>query len=114
MTAVVAGWTWLSDMRHSPVQVVERLHGKTLDAVLAELGKPANTHEFTMPVEGTLPEFRIELHNTYPPNRPENANVVIKELHWEELRYNIAVWFHRVGDAWVVLDTCRWRKDVRF
>jgi hypothetical protein len=112
--AAFAVAVWYKDPFHQPVEKVERLHGKTLEAVVAELGDAKETYTFSMPTEGTLDEFRIELHNTYPPNRPENADVVIKELHWEYLRYNLTVWFHLVDDKWVALDTCRWHKDMEF
>ncbi len=114
LAAVFVAAFWYSDPFHGPAEKVERFHGMTMDAVLAELGEAKNTYTFNIPSEGILDEFRIELHNTYPPDRPENASIAIKELHWEYLRYNLTVWFHQVGDEWVVLDTCRWHKDIRF
>lgn len=59
-------------------------------------------------------EFRIELRNTYPRSIPETLNVMIEELTWPDGDYSITLWLHLVDGQWVVLDSCRWHKDVRF
>jgi hypothetical protein len=43
-----------------------------------------------------------------------NANVMIEESSWNDGDYWITLWFHQVNGQWLVLDSCRWQKDVRF
>ena len=111
VTLLVAGdgcaW-WGRDV----VQKVARLHGKSFAAVLKELGRPDYEDEF--PMSQAYGEFRVELYNYYPREVPGNADVHIKELHWDYRRYHIAVWFHKVDGEWRVLDTCRWQEGVEF
>ena len=88
--------------------------GKTEQYVIGAIGQPERNEQFNMPSQGTLDEFRIQLHNTYPPNSPTNANVLIRELTWIDGEYFITVWFHKPKGKWIVIDTCKWHRDVRF
>ncbi|OAI40984.1 hypothetical protein AYO40_00450 [Planctomycetaceae bacterium SCGC AG-212-D15] len=110
--AILASW-WYFDWGHKSVEKLPWLHGQSLAAVIAELGKPDSDFEYTM---GTSPdgEFRVELYNTYPPHDPKTAHARIKELQWHRARYHVAVWMHQVNGQWVVLDTCRWKEGVVF
>ena len=59
-------------------------------------------------------EMRVGLLNTYPTTDPVNANVMIEESWWHDGDFWITLWFHQVDGSWVVLDSCRWHKDVQF
>jgi hypothetical protein len=110
--AVSISW-WCFDWGHDSVEKIPRLHGKSLDAVIADLKKPGQQLEYTMR-ENPGGEFRVELCNTYAPSDPRAADARIKELQWHRPRYHIAVWFHQVDGEWVVLDTCRWKEGTVF
>jgi hypothetical protein len=91
-----------------------QLHGLTVDAVLTELRQPARDCESAIGDDVAWVEFRIELHNFYPPSDPQSATVRIRECQWDYGGRHLAVWFHRVDDRWVVLDTCQWPEGVEF
>ncbi len=91
---------------------IERFHGSSMEDVLKELGKTDMCESFLM--EEAIGEFRVELHNIYPLNNPENRTVRISELSWQDGDYMITLWFHNVNDTWVVLDSRRWHKDTDF
>jgi hypothetical protein len=111
--AAVALLFWYFDLGHDSVEKLPRLHGKSLDAAIAELGEPDRQDEYAM-AECPGDEFRVELYNTYPPGDPKAAHVRIKELQWDRARYHIAIWLHQVDGEWRVLDTCRWKEGVVF
>ena len=90
-----------------------KYHGAPRAAVVRQLGEPERVAKFRMDEAGPS-EFRIALQNTYPLTNPDNAAVLIEEVTWQDGDYWITLWLHRVSDAWVVLDSCRWHKDVRF
>lgn len=94
-----------------PVEM-SQYHGHTRDAVVRALGEPHSSDRFTMADVGD--EMRIELRNTYPPSDPASASVPIEELRWQDGDYWIYLWLHEVNGQWVVLDSLRWHKDVRF
>ena len=87
-------------------------HGQSRAQVVTELGQPQRDDKF--PMSNAYGEFRIELQNTYPRSNPANANVEIEEMTWQDGNYWITLWLHQVNGQWVVLDSCRWHKDVRF
>lgn len=103
---------WFFDIGHKDVEKLPRLHGKTLDEVVAELGSPNESDDFKL--DQPLPEFRIEIYNTYPPDDPNTPSVEIRERRWHRARYSIAVWFHRECNRWVAFNTCRWKSGVVF
>ncbi|HVX83500.1 MAG TPA: hypothetical protein VH253_01660 [Phycisphaerae bacterium] len=98
--------------RSSPVTSLPEYDGQTRTAVEAILGRPGRTDTF--PMSQAVGEFRVPLLNTYPRSNPANAKVMIEESWWDDGDYWITLWFHRVNGQWVVLDSCRWRKDVEF
>jgi len=103
---------WWFDILHDAVEKIPRLHGKELSVVIAEFGKPDQTHEINL--ADPLPEFRVELYNVFPPDDPMTASVTIRELQWHYTTYNVAVWLHCVNGKWIVVDTCRWKEGVVF
>ncbi len=109
---LAAGCFWFFDLAHADVEELPGLHGKTMEEVVGELGEPDYSYDFKM--DQPMPEFRVELYNTYPPDDPKTWLVKIRERQWRRCRYSIAVWFHQVDGRWVALDTCRWKKDVVF
>lgn len=106
----IAWWYW--DWGHAPVEKLAHLHGRSMEAVVGELGEPDSRYQF--PMSGCAGEFRVELFNTYPPQDPNSAQVQIQELQWHYERYHVAVWFHEPKGKWIVLDTCRWEEGVEF
>jgi hypothetical protein len=104
---------WNFEWGHDHIEKLSRLHGKSLGAVLADLGEPDRQLDYTM-ANSPGGEFRVELYNTYPPGDPKAAQARIKELQWHRARYHIAVWLHQVNGEWVVLDTCRWKEGIVF
>lgn len=103
---------WYFDIPHDPVENVPAFHGKTDVSIFAQLGNPDNEFQFTM--DDPLPEFRIELYNTYPPNAPNNVQVEIRECTWRYSTYRLTVWFHKPDGKWIALDTCRYRNGIEF
>lgn len=94
------------------VTKVHDLHDKTMEEVIEELGEPKYSESYT--VGEASGEFRVELYNTYPLSDSNNLKVPIQELWWEDGDYNLTLWFHQVKGVWVVLNSCRWHKDVEF
>lgn len=95
-----------------PVTSLPALHGQSRAQVITQLGQPTRTEKF--PMSKAADEFRIELQNTYPLSQPGNANVEIEELTWQDGDYWITLWLHQLNGEWVVLDACRWHKDILF
>ena len=87
-------------------------HGQSRAQVVTKLGQPQRDEKF--PMSRAYGEFRIELQNTYPLSNPANAAVEIEEMTWQDGNYWITLWLHQVNGQWVVLDSCRWHKDVQF
>lgn len=87
-------------------------HGQSRQAVKSRLGKPIRIDKYTM--SQAVGEMRAPLFKTYPTSNPANANVLIEESSWKDGDYWITLWFHQVNGQWIVLDSCRWHKDVKF
>ena len=94
------------------VSSLPKYHGQTREAVESTLGTPTRTDKY--PMSQAVGEMRVPLFNTYPASNPANANVMIEESWWKDGDYWITLWFHEVNGQWVVLDSCRWQKDVQF
>jgi hypothetical protein len=112
LVAVGFSW-WYFGWGHEPVEKLPHLHGKSLEAVIADLKEPDRRLDYTM-ADCPGGEFRIELYNTYPLSDPKAAQARIKELQWHRPRHRIAVWLHQVNCEWIVLDTCRWKEGIVF
>jgi hypothetical protein len=95
-----------------PVSKLPAYHGQSRTQVVAKLGEPQRDEKFRM--SNASGEFRIELQNTYPLNNPANANVEIEEMTWRDGDFWITLWLHQANGQWVVLDSCRWDKNVAF
>lgn len=94
------------------VDELPRLHGRAEADLVTELGEPDHRREFTM--ADCCTEFTVELLNTYPAERPENADVPIRELTWDYDGYHLTVWLHRPEGRWIALDTIRYSDGVDF
>lgn len=99
---------------HAEVEELTRLHGKTEAAVIADLGAPTYSNVMTLKKGVTLPEFYIEVHNTYDPTDPGTEGVEIKELRWDRSGFTEAVFMHKSDGIWTVLESCRWKDGVTF
>ncbi len=86
--------------------------GQSRAKVVGKLGKPQSDVKFAM--SEAVGEFRIELQNTYPLTNPANAGIQIEEMTWKDGDFWITLWLHQVNGQWLVLDSCRWHKSVRF
>ena len=104
--------TWYFDIPHGPVEKIPSLHGQTYASLMKQLGNPSFEYSFTM--DKRLSEFQIELHNTYPPESPNNPTVEIRECTWEYSRHRLTVWFHKMNGKWLALNTSRYKNDVVF
>jgi hypothetical protein len=112
LLALLAGCSDAPSIGSGAPTKLPQYHGLSHAQVIERLGKPKRDDQFAM--SQAVGEFRVELLNTYPLSDPANADVQIQELTWEDGSYNITLWLHQVGDEWVVLNSCRWHKDVRF
>jgi hypothetical protein len=94
------------------IRRIPSLTGKTTEQVLLELGRPDVERVITL--DEASDEFRCELLNWYPPDRPENQSVCFLEMSWKGKEFTTTIWFHKVAGSWRVLDTCRFRNDITF
>jgi len=102
---------WL-DLSHDMVEELPHFHGKTEVEIIQALGQPDERHE-VRPYEG-LPEFYVEIHNTYPAGDPKSEGVVVRELRWNYARHHVSLFLHKPAGEWIVLDSVRWQKGVAF
>src|SRR5258708_1427871 len=112
LAAVVYTLYWYFDMGHAAVAKVPVLDGKTIEEVELLLGTPDTV--VTISLDQVLDDFRGPLLNHYSRGKPENREVEFKELSWKRSRYTITAWFHRIGNQWLCLETCRWQNGVVF
>ena len=105
---------WLAKRPEPLVSGLPEFHGRSQTFLINKFGKPDMESEFNVPTTGTLDEFRIGIHNTYPPDNPKNSAITIRELNWKDGEYNNTVWLHCPAGTWTVFNTCRWHKDVAF
>lgn len=98
------------------VAELTELHGITESEVIASLGEPDNREDMTLHAGRTLPEFFIEVHNTYHPDDPSTEGRVIRYLRWDREGYSEAVFLHQPAPDgyWVVLESVKWSDDVEF
>ena len=99
------------------VSELTHLHGLTESELLSELGEPDSETEHILHCGETLPEFYIELHNTYQPDDPSTEGVVIRHLEWDYGWYSKAIFMHRpdsLSGEWIVLESVQWSDDVEF
>jgi hypothetical protein len=113
LIGIPAALCWYSDCGHKSVEKLARLDAMTLEEVVNDLGEPDSTLSYTM---GECPGgvFRRPLWNYYPPHSAGYRDIAIKELWWKHARYTIVVWFHRVDERWIVLDSVRWKQGIEF
>ncbi len=104
---------WYFDWGHQDIEQVTELHGLTMEAVEARLGPPGKQGEMKIRDCANSRSLRFLLVH-YPITKPGNADVTIRALQGEFHSYFLTIWFHQVNGEWVVLDTCRWHKDVQF
>lgn len=102
------------DTTHDSVEELTELHGKAEQEIIAIMGEPDYEGEHVLHQGSTLPEFYIEVHNTYDPDDPATEGVVIREFKWEYEGYSKAIFLHLVGDEWMVLESVRWKDGVEF
>lgn len=95
-------------------KTLTKLHGLTEVEVTKKLGVPNSSELLTLHHGEMLPEFYIEIHNTYHPSDPKIEGVEIKELRWDRRGYSQSVFMHQVNGTWVVLDSCQWPDNIVF
>lgn len=106
-------WWWF-DPGHDWTERLESLHCRSEDQIIRQFGPPDYRYEHTLNLEETLPEYAIEIHNTYSPNDPKTNGVVIRELRWDYFRYHIALFLHEKNGEWQVFHSLRWKEGVQF
>ena len=87
------------------------MNGKSLNAVIGQYGLPDKQFEISM--DEALLEYRCEVLNWYPPDRPSNKNVRFLETMRLQGDYRVYMWFHRVDGSWVYLTGYKTHKNVR-
>lgn len=99
-----------------PEEVVDltHLYGLSVQDVTEKLGTPTETQEYTIADAPTKNWNHGILFETYPTADPENQDVKIRELTWEDGDYLIKACFHSVDEEWTALGAARFHKDVRF
>lgn len=96
------------------VEEIKHLHGMDEPGLITELGSPSYTDIITLQHGVFLPEFYIEIHNSYPLSDPETEGVEIKELRWDHSGFTDTVFMHKVDGKWTVLKSFRWKEGVVF
>ncbi|MFO7627208.1 MAG: hypothetical protein R6V62_08120 [Candidatus Fermentibacteraceae bacterium] len=98
------------------VAELTELHGLAESEVIASLGEPDNREDITLHAGETLPEFFIEVHNTYQPDDPSTEGRVIRYFRWDREGYSEAVFLHQPASdgSWMVLESVKWSDDVEF
>jgi len=98
----------------SNIQDLPGWKDKAIQTMIAELGKPAEEHIYTIgqaPTKGWNHEI---IFSVYPKDVPESRDVVIKEFAWDRDHYEIRACCQLLGDQWLVMGAMKIRKDVRF
>ncbi len=105
-----------AEVAFSGVEELTRLHGKRESEVVSEMGPPDFEQELVLHAGETLPEFFIEVHNTYSPEDPAIEGRVIRHLQWDRDGYSEAVFMHRPDPdgEWIVLESVKWSEGVEF
>jgi hypothetical protein len=85
--------------------------GKSLAEITARYGEPTRTYSFKM--GDGIPEFRIELFNTYPPG-DEHKDVQILEHTYQLDGYKFTVWYHEQDKGWRGLEAVSYSDGVDF
>lgn len=98
----------------SDIQDLREWKDKTIHAMIAEFGKPAEEHVYTIGQAPTKGWNHGIIFSVYPKDKPENQDVVIKEYAWDRDHYEIRVCCHLVDEEWLVMGARKIRKDVRF
>ncbi|MFT7579720.1 MAG: hypothetical protein ACI9MR_001386 [Myxococcota bacterium] len=86
------------------------VRGKTLADLEKRYGKPARTYAFKM--GDGIPEFRIELLNTYAPGT--NKDVEILEHTYQLEGYRFTIWYHEKAKGWLALEAVSYVDGVQF
>ncbi|HUT44806.1 MAG TPA: hypothetical protein VMX36_00915 [Sedimentisphaerales bacterium] len=98
----------------SNIQDLAGWKDKTIHAMIAEFGKPAEEHVYTIGQAPTKGWNHGIIFSVYPKNKPENRDVVIKEYAWDRNHFEIRVCCHLVDGDWLVMGASKIQKEVRF
>jgi len=96
----------------TPVEKPEWMD-KTFKQVEAKLGSASSKETFNMK-DGPITEFRGKLEVLFPRSNPESQSIQINEASWMEGECVLTLWFRKMKDNWVVVDTLYWHKDSDF
>ena len=107
-------FVWVYEPHRDDVEELTHLHGKTEDEVIDCLGNPGHIETLTLKAGTTLPEFYIEVHNTYPSTKASTEGIKIKVSSWGYAWHHKSVFIHKVGPSWVVLESVRYKNGVEF
>jgi hypothetical protein len=87
--------------------------GKSFQVIKESKGSPQSEETFSMK-DAIINEFRGKLEVLFPRSKPEYQSVVIKEATWHDQDCRLTLWFKKVKDGWVVVDTLYWHKGTEF
>lgn len=88
--------------------------GSTMQTMIGEMGTPTTELSYTIGTAPTKGWNHARLFTIYPKENPENADVAIQELLWDQGPYEIRACFHLVKKAWLCLGAMKIDKRARF
>ncbi len=98
----------------SNIQDLTGWKDKTIQTMIAEFGKPAEEHVYTIAQAPTKGWNHGIIFSVYPKDKPENQDVVIKEYAWDMNDFEIRVCCHLVDEELLVMGARKIQKEVRF
>ena len=98
----------------SNIQDLTKWKDKAIQTMIAEFGKPAEEHIYTIGQAPTKGWNHGIIFSVYPKDKPVNRDVVIKEYAWDRNHFEIRACCHLVDEDWLVMGARKIQKDVRF
>lgn len=76
--------------------------------------KAIREEDFLLNNEAMISEFRIELYNFFD-EKERKKPIMIKEVTWEkDQNTNYTIWYKKVADRWVFINSLLWKKTWNF
>ena len=88
--------------------------GSTMQTMIRDMGTPITELTYTIGTAPTKGWNHGLLFTIYPKGNPDNADIPIKELVWDQGQYEVRACFHLVKKAWLSLGAMKIDKSVRF
>ena len=95
-----------------PFEIIHKYNSLLQSEMVQAFGKP--DYEESFPLSKARDEMRGPLQKHFPKKFRNSQNIIIKELEWQDGDFYLTSWFKMRGNDWVVFESLRWHKDVRF